>query len=393
MPSCRERERRFLRSGSNRFSGVLDLADIMPANLPPQYHEVERKFREAKEPAEKLALLREMFAVLPKHKGTDKLQADLKRRISKLQDALQKSHKVGRRPYAFSVEREGAAQVVLLGVPNSGKSSILRALTHAEPEVAAYPFTTRKPTPGMMPFEDIQIQLIDMPPIVEEGVEHWFPQLVRSADAALIVADVTSPTLLEDIELVHDEMGRSGISLVGTLPGKSQENASAERASAHAPKAADALPEARSASSQEVTGEVAASEAKAVRKALVVANKVDVTVQPETLTLVKEYLGQDMKVVPFSALTGEGAGTLGSQIFEMLALVRVYTKVPGKKPDLNRPFVLPGGSTILDVARLVHKDFAANLRFAKTWGAGVFDGQFVERDHVVSDKDVVELHL
>ncbi|MCX5800002.1 MAG: 50S ribosome-binding GTPase [Candidatus Eisenbacteria bacterium] len=365
----------------------------MPANLPPQYHEVERKFREAKEPAEKLAFLREMFAVLPKHKGTDKLQADLKRRISKLQDSLQKSHKVGRRPYAFSVEREGAAQIVLLGVPNSGKSSILRALTHAEPEVAAYPFTTRKPTPGMMPFEDIQIQLVDMPPIVEEGVEHWFPQLVRSADAALIVADVTSPTLFEDIELIHSEMGRYGISLVGRLPGKSQESASAERASEHAPTTVDAPPEARSASSQEPTGEVAASEAKAVRKALVVANKVDVTVQSETLTLVKEYLGQSMKVVPFSALTGEGTGTLGSQVFEMLALVRVYTKVPGKKPDLNRPFVLPGGSTILDVARLVHKDFAANLRFAKTWGAGVFDGQFVERDHVVSDKDVVELHL
>jgi hypothetical protein len=364
----------------------------MPANLPPQYHEVERKFREAREPAEKLSFLREMFAVLPKHKGTDKLQADLKRRISKLQDSLQKSHKVGRRPYAFSVEKEGAGQVVLLGAANSGKSSILRALTHAEPEVAAYPFTTRKPMPGMMPFEDIQIQLVDMPPIVEEGVEHWFPQLVRGANAALIVVDVASPTLLDDIELIHREMGRSGISLVNKVAedlsrGMPAKNAAMSDSTAATPSGARQNPP------QSIPGEAKVGEAKVARKALVVANKVDVGSEPENLVLLQEYLAGGLNVAAFSALTGEGMDALKLRIFDMLSLVRVYTKVPGRKPDLERPFVLPVGSTILAVASLVHKDFAAKLRFAKIWGTGVFDGQFVEKDHVVKDKDVVELHL
>jgi len=365
----------------------------MPANLPPQYHEVERKFREAKEPAEKLIFLREMFAVLPKHKGTDKLQADLKRRISKLQDSLQKSHRVGRRPYAFSIEREGAAQVVLLGPANSGKSSILKALTHAEPEVAAYPFTTRKPMPGMMIFEDIQIQLVDMPPIVEEGVEHWFPQLVRGANAGLIVVDATSPTLLEDIELVQKEMGRANIRLVGSA-GENQLGNKIVSDSVTAARVATAPVRAPSSPVREApNGEAKVPEAGAVKKTLVVANKVDLEFEPGNLALLEEYLEGGTTIVPFSALTGQGADALRSHVFEMLGLVRVYTKVPGKKPDLDRPFVLPRGSTILDVASLVHKDFAVSLRFARIWGTGVFDGQFVERDHIVKDKDVVELHI
>jgi hypothetical protein len=365
----------------------------MPANLPPQYHEVERKFREARDPAEKLTFLREMFAILPKHKGTDKLQADLKRRISKLQDSLQKSRKVGRRPYAFSVEREGAAQVVLLGLANSGKSSILRALTRAEPEVAAYPFTTRKPMPGMMQFEDIQIQLIDMPPIVEEGVEHWFPQLVRGANATLVVVDATSPTMLEDVELVQKEMGRADISLVGTMGENQLENGVAMESRVVAPAATSQAGVPSSQIREGADGETDAAEARAIKRTLVVANKVDAGCEPGTLALLEEYLGGGTTVVPFSALTGQGIDALKSKIFSMLDLVRVYTKVPGKKPDLDRPFVLPGGSTILDVANLVHKDFAVSLRFARIWGTGVFDGQCVERDHIVRDKDVVELHL
>jgi len=339
----------------------------MPANLPPQYHEVERKFREAKEASEKLDYLREMYAILPKHKGTDKLQADLKRRISKLQDALQKSHKIGRRPYAFSIEREGAAQVVLLGPTNSGKSSILRALTHAEPEVAAYPFTTRTPMPGMMPFEDIQIQLVDMPPIVDGGVEHWFFQIVRGCNAALIVIDGTSQAMLKDIELVGKEMARAGIYLAGTMPGTTPRTTPKDQSDAN--------------------------ETQIVKKALIVANKMDIGSHAETLALLEACLDGGLKAVPFSAVTKEGTDPLKSDIFRMLSLVRVYTKVPGKKPDLGRPFVLPLGSTVLDVASLVHKDFASNLKSARIWGAGVFAGQFVDRDHVVNDKDLVELHL
>jgi ribosome-interacting GTPase 1 len=247
--------------------------------------------------------------------------------------------------------------------------------------------------PGMMHFEDIQIQLVDMPPIVEEGVEHWFPQLVRGADASLLVVDVTSPTLLEDVELVQEEMERANISLIGST-GENQLGDQEARDSKVVAPTATSMPGAPHALVHEgADGETKTAEARAIKRTLVVANKIDVECEPGILALLEEYLGGGTTVVPFSALTRQGADALNSKIFGMLDLVRVYTKVPGKKPDLNRPFVLPSGSTILDVASLVHKDFAASLRFARIWGAGVFDGQCVEKDHVVKDKDVVELHL
>ncbi|MFH0778671.1 MAG: GTPase [Candidatus Eisenbacteria bacterium] len=319
----------------------------MPANLTPQYREAERKFREAKTPSEKLSFLREMLAVIPKHKGTEKMQADLKKRISKLQDSVAKSHRVGRRPYAFSVEREGAGQIVLVGPANSGKSSFLRSLTHAEPEVAPYPFTTRTPLPGMMQFEDVQIQLVDMPPIQKGDMEHWFYQLLRNADGALVVLDATAPALLEELELAggHLAQGKAG-------------------------------------------------------RVLVLANKMDLKPDAEAIRLLEEAAGEmrdsagnSVRVVPCSALTGAGSGEIRREVFQLLGLVRVYTKIPGKKPDTDRPFVVKTGSTVLDVAGLVHKDFAVTLKFAKIWGSGTFEGQCVQRDHAVKDRDVVEFHI
>ncbi|KPJ59730.1 MAG: hypothetical protein AMJ46_10295 [Latescibacteria bacterium DG_63] len=331
----------------------------MPANLPPQYHEIEKKYREAKNPSEKLSFLREMLSVLPKHKGTEKLQGDLKRRISKLQNQLQKSRKVSRRPYGFSVHREGAAQIVLVGPANSGKSSVLGALTRAEPEIAQYPFTTRKPLPGMMQFEDIQIQLIDTPPVMEGSVEQWFVQLVMNADAVLLVLDVASPSVLKELEMVKQQLALNTILLWD-------------------------FPNTRSPQS---------SEQMCIKKTLVLGNKTDLGPPTEAIQLLTETLGENTKLILFSAAGTSAVDLLKRQLFEMLELVRIYTKVPGKKPDLGKPFVLKGGSTILDVATLVHKDFRANLKSARIWGSGAFDGQYVQRDHVVEDGDVIELHL
>ncbi|UCF79684.1 MAG: 50S ribosome-binding GTPase [Candidatus Eiseniibacteriota bacterium] len=331
----------------------------MPANLPPQYHEIERKFREAKSTPEKLACLREMLSVIPKHKGTEKLQGDLKRRISKLQSQLQKSRKLGRRPYGFSVQREGAAQVVLVGPANSGKSSLVKALTRADAEVAQYPFTTTKPMPGMMQFEDIQIQLVDTPPVMPGSLEQWYVQLVMNADALLLVLDVVSPSVLEELEMVRVQLASHKVALGS---GAEPEPAPDE-------------------------------ERLRLKKALVVGNKIDLEPPREAVELVQELLGETARLFPFSTVGGDLADSLKRAIFELLDLVRVYTKVPGKKPDLDRPFVLRGGSTVLEVAALVHKDFEANLKSARIWGSGAFDGQYVQRDHVVKDKDVIELHL
>ena len=175
----------------------------MPANLTPQYMSAEQRFKQASTHEEKITCLEEMLRVIPKHKGTDKLQADLKRRLSKLRQEAQKAAAT-HRGYTLSVEVEGAGQIVLVGPPNVGKSTLLGALTKATPEVADYPFTTRRPMPGMMPFENVQLQLVDMPPISHEYMEPWMSQITRNADAMLLVVDLGDPAVLDTVELLSD---------------------------------------------------------------------------------------------------------------------------------------------------------------------------------------------
>ncbi len=356
----------------------------MPANLTPQYHEAERRFKEAKTPEEKLQCLREMFSVIPKHKGTEKLQADLKRRISKLQDESQKARKSGRRPYAFAVEREGAAQMALVGPPNSGKSSILKALTRAEPEVAPYPFTTRMPLPGMMQFEDVQIQLVDLPGVSDTGMEHWVLQILRGADALLVVLDLGDAGVLDSLDMLEDQLASKGIYLAG--PDRTVEPELS-------PTASDGHPTAV----QE--GHPGLPPNSVMKKALVVGNKSDLCPDSLVTELLRAGLSDRPKglgrlsLVPFSAASPSDAPALKRDLFDLAGIIRVYTKIPGRKPDMDRPFVLPAGSTLLEVAALVHKDFLASLKFARLWGSGAFEGQCVQKDHVMRDGDVVELHL
>src|SRR4051795_9459329 len=192
----------------------------MPANLPPQYHKAENEFRASTTAAERLEKLREMFRLLPKHKGTEKLQADLKQKISRLKDEIEGSKTAGAKKVGISyrVPHEGAGQVVLVGAPNAGKSAILAALTNARPEVAPYPFTTRAPQPGIMHWEDVPVQLVDLPPISPEFFEPWATGLIRSADAALLVADLSSDDIADATEAVLSRLAEVHTELVGTLP-------------------------------------------------------------------------------------------------------------------------------------------------------------------------------
>ena len=182
----------------------------MPANLTPEYRRAEKEFRAAKTPHGKLACLEHMLRVMPKHKGTDHMQADLKRRISRLRE--QNEHKSGKakRAPVSKVEKEGAGQIVLLGAPNSGKSQLLAALSNAHVNVADYPFSTHLPQPGMMHFEDVQIQLVDTPPVTADYMEMWMPDTVRRADRALLVVDLGNDTLLAcsgNLEIEDSESG------------------------------------------------------------------------------------------------------------------------------------------------------------------------------------------
>lgn len=329
----------------------------MPANLPPQYFEAEKRYRQAKDAQDKLKILHEMFAIMPKHKGTDKLQADLKAKISKLKKEIQQKKKAARRGDQYFVEKEGAAQVVLIGPANAGKSQILASLTNATPEVAPYPYSTTKPLCGMMPYENIQIQLVDTPPIGAEFMEPWLAGIVRNADLVYLVVDLGSEAMLEETQAVFQKLEGYKILL------ESEE------------------------------GEVNPLDGIAHKKTILLGNKSDMPLSEKNLSILKESYGQRLLVFHLSAKEKVNLEELRRFIFDSLKILRVYTKVPGKKADFEDPVILKLGSTLLDAAKEIHKDFARNLRFARVWGEGVFDGQKVQKDFILKDGHVVEFHI
>ncbi len=321
----------------------------MPANLTPQYLEAERRFRQAATPEEQLAALNEMMATIPKHKGTEHMRADIRRRMAKVRTEAARKRSAGRGPTWQHVPREGAGQIVLVGPPNAGKSRLLAALSHANPVVAPYPFATRIPLPGMVAFENIQIQLVDLPPVAPETAEPWLFALIRQADAALLVADLDSDDILSSIENTLELVARSNVPL--DRPG-----------------------------------------ADAGVPTLLVAAKADVPGAAERLEILRELIGERFPILAVSAEAGTKIDALRGEMFRMLNVIRVYTKAPGHRADLSTPFVLKRGATVQDAAGVVHKDFTERLKYARIWGSRTFEGQMVQREHVLEDGDVLELH-
>lgn len=328
----------------------------MTANLTPQYHDAEERFKNGASHQERLAALKEMIALLPKHKGTEKLYADLKKRLAKLEAEVEHVAHSGRRADPGHVRREGAGQWVLLGEPNAGKSSLLAALTHAHPEIGDYPFTTRVPLPGMMPFEDVQVQLVDTPAVAAGHTEPYLPNLAHDADGVLLVLDVTADDGEAAARQLLEVLERGRV-----WPRSRALPADAPAFLVHRP-------------------------------VLVLGNKSDLDDDGTFATLAREAIGSDLPYFPVSAATGAGLDALRPVLFAELRRIRVYPKEPGRKPDLTSPFVLPAGATVHDLAERVHKDVAATLRFARLWGHAKFEGQQVDRHHVLADRDVIELH-
>jgi len=313
----------------------------MPANLTPEYLDAEQEYKAARTHQERIAALERMLATVPKHKGTEKLQADIKRRLSQ---ARKEAHKKGgsRSAPVYLVEKEGAGQLALIGPPNSGKSSLVAALTHAEPEIAEFPFSTRLPCPGMMEFENVQIQLVDLPPLSREFMEPWLPQAIRHVGEGILVVDISDPELLEEIEFIE-----------GLL-----------------------------------------EERRLKRPRMLVANKSDLDPTGEDFQVLKDLLGERYRMLAVSAATGANLDRFRKGVFDLLELVRVYTKRPGKPADLTSPYVLRRGATVLDAARHVHKDFAERLKYARLYTKdGRRDGLMVERTHLVKDEDILEFHV
>ena len=323
----------------------------MPANLPPQYFDAEKNFRAAKTPAEKIAALEEMLAIMPKHKGTDHLRAELRSRIAKL--TQQAGKKSGAQRMTMAIEKEGAAQVAVVGLPNAGKSQLVARVTNASPTVADYPFTTYAASPGMMPFENIQVQLLDTPPLVPQMIEWWLPPMLRRADALLIVVDLNDAPL-EQMASAIEQLGQMRISL--------NQNESEEGILSR-------------------------------QRALVAGNKADIPGADIGFKSLQADYGAKLPLVSISARDGTGLEEMKRLVFQVLEIIRVYTKTPGQKPDMSDPIILGKGSTLTDAAEAVHKDFKARLKYARLWGSGKHDGIMVKRDHVLQDGDIIELHV
>ena len=342
----------------------------MPANLSPDYHRAEERLRAAKSISEKIDALEEMLRVIPKHKGTDHMQADLKSRIAKLRK--EGGRKAGKGGFSYIIPREGAGQVALAGPPNGGKSSLVRALTRATPAVAEFPFTTFEPTPGMMPFEDISFQLVDLPPLSREHMEAWVFDLVRHADLLWLVMDGLDP--LGELETVREILGERGIVAVpaGPAAGAAGEGFSGMPAASPSPPAG--------------------FEGRTIKKALLVATGADRPGATGEIEALDDLLEHRWTVVPVSVVTGEGVEALRRRTFQALEIVRVYTKQPGKPADRRAPYTLPRGAKVGDLAERIHKDLLSTMKFARIWGAGTFDGQTVQKDHLLLEGDIVEIH-
>lgn len=349
----------------------------MPANLTAEYRKAELAFRSAREPRERLECLKQMLRAIPRHKGTEHLQADIKSRIRQMTEELSAPHKgPARSASAYTVRHEGAAQVCLIGPPNSGKSSLHAILTGSKAEIGPFPYTTRDPLPGMLPFEDIAFQLVDLPPISAEGTEPWLAGLLQSADAAWLVVDLADPACAEHVLAIRAALMQRKITLSDHWPCLNGE------------RDATSAPQSREASDAEGLSDPF----RVQLPTLLVANKSDLDPDPDEVQVLKELAAVRFPAVATSATTGRGLDQLARFLFEALGVVRVYSKPPGQPADKHRPFIVRRGDTVLDVARLVHQDVARTLKFARLWGSGAFDGQQVGPEHRVADRDIVELH-
>ncbi len=329
----------------------------MPANLPPQYFEKEKELKKARTPQERVAILEELLAIVPKHKGTEKLQALLKTKIAKLRVQSQKSPAGARHTATFQVEKTGAGQVIFIGSPNTGKSSIIKSLTNAHPDIGDYPFTTRLPSPAMMPYENIQIQLVDMPPITQEYFEFWQAELIKGADAALLVLDLSLDDPAEDFLTLLAKLEEKRIELI--------------------PKEHPIPPDKQ----------------QFKKKTIIIANKYDHPRAEENLEEIKGFIDPEFTLIPVSIFQENTLEHLREQIYIILDIIRVYSKIPGKKVDHHDPYVFKKGCSLIDMAKAVHKDFAQKLKYARIWGKNKYQGQKVNRSYILEDEDIIELHL
>ncbi len=303
----------------------------MPANLPPQFFALQTKLKQAVAPEEKISILEEMLAICPKHKGTEKVQKDLKTKIAKLKKQKLKRAK---KEVLYSVPKEEAGQIAIIGPVNSGKSSLLNVLTNAGAKVAPYPFTTSMPKPAMMRYENILIQLIDTPPLSKES-PGWLKAIICAADGIIAVFDLSNSEIEKEIKELREILKKWNL-----------EN----------------------------------------KKILFLGNKIDLPKAKENFGGLKE------KIKPISAQNKIGLEELKKELFDLLEIARVYSKKPGKKPDFGCPFVVKRNAKLIELAKEINEDFAPSFKYARLFRKNSSKAQIVGKDYTLKDEDIIEIH-
>lgn len=390
----------------------------MPTNLPPVAKKKWNEASLARTPREKLEKLQEFLSLVPKHKGTAKLCVQVKRQIATLRKEIEekRSRRTGRGGPKFFLEKEGAAQIVIIGPTKAGRSSLLVSITNAKTEVSDYPFTTQEPVPGMLGFEDLQFQIVEAPAIIEgaaEGEARGLQTLglARNADGLILMVDL-SKDARQQMSILLNELEKARV-----LTQKPQ--ARVEIESKHMDSGLRIIVVGRliDCSSRDVENmlrgyrildatvkiygeatlddvEDAIFESTIYRPAIVLANKTDTMEATRNLEDLKQFLGGKLKIIPVSCQTGKGLDKLGAEIFGALDIIRVYTKEPHDREASNKPFILKHGASVSELARQIHSDFFNRFAYARIWAKRLsFSPQKVGSSFTLDDKDVVELHI
>jgi hypothetical protein len=340
----------------------------MPANLTPQFYEARERFHRASTNDDKVKALEEMLRTIPKHKGTDKMQANIKKQLSKVKaDSIKQASQGKQKPF-WIIDKQGAARIVLVGAANTGKSSFLQAVTNAKSTIADYPFTTQKPIPGMAIHKHVQFQIIDLPPY-NSSSPGWMNEVIRTSDLILMFLDMSSDNVLSQLEETINTFKGNNINIISPLETEDVE--------------------------EEIDDEELFIDANS-RNTIIIGNKFDSNECNEIFELFLEYknmLEVELPIHNISCTENLYINDLLDNIFNYLHIIRAYTKAPGTEPNFEEPVALRKGATLIDLAMEIHKDFANKLNFAKVWGKNTFDGQKVSKDYVICDGDIVEFHI
>jgi len=390
----------------------------MPTNLPA---EAKRKWAEVsatKNPKEKLQLMQEFLSLVPKHKGTAKLCAQVKKQMATLRREIEekKQRKAGKGGPKFFIEKEGAAQIAIIGLTNVGKSSLLRAVTNAKVEVSPNPYTTREPIPGVLNYHDIQFQIVEAPALMEGSADGraWGLQslaLARNADGLILMVDLSQEPVGQ-LSLILSEMEKARISvnkpkarveiekkfmgaglriiLIGNLTDCTIKDVEELLRSY---KVTDAIVKIYGEATLDNV-EDAIFESTVYKPTIIVANKIEAENAEKNLKQLEAYIGGKLPILPVSCKNGLNTERLGEILFKTLDIIRVYTKEPGEREFSKKPFTLKRGSTVYDLAKNIHSDFSKNFSFAKVWSKRlIFSPQKVGAGFILEDGDIVEIHM